>query len=89
MFFGRIFNMYLVSHKPKYTTDMFELSKYILLQYSFDETLFGKELRKILLWMGEEKDEEKMKLRDWCEKNYGRIYGRTIRRIFRRHEVSA
>lgn len=68
---------------------MFELSKYILLQYSFDESLFGKELRKILLWMGEEKDEEKMKLRDWCENNYGRIYGRTIRRIFRRYKVSA
>ncbi|MDZ4204891.1 MAG: hypothetical protein U1C46_08750 [Bacteroidales bacterium] len=62
---------------------MFELSKYILLQYSFDETLFGKELRKILLWMGEGKDEEKTKLKDWCENNYGNKYGRTIRRIFK------
>lgn len=68
---------------------MFELSKYILLQYSFDESLFGKELRKILLWMGEEKDEEKMKLRDWCVNNYGNTYGRTIRRIFKSSSVSA
>ncbi len=62
---------------------MFELSKYILLQYSFDETLFGKELKKILLWMGEGKEEEKDKLQDWCEANYGSKYGRTIRKIFK------
>ena len=68
---------------------MFELSKYILQQYSFDESLFGKELRKILLWMGEEKDEEKMKLRNWCEANFGNVYGKTIRRIFRRSLVGA
>lgn len=68
---------------------MFELSKYILQQYSFDESLFGKELRKILLWMGEEKDEEKMKLRTWCENNFGKIYGRTIRRTFRNSLVEA
>jgi hypothetical protein len=67
---------------------MFELSKYILDQYSFDETLFGKELRKLLLWMGEEKDEEKMKLREWCESNYGSTYGKTIRRTFRNFQVS-
>lgn len=67
---------------------MFELSKYILDQYSFDETLFGKELRKLLLWMGEEKDEEKMKLREWCESNYGSAYGKTIRRTFRNFQVS-
>jgi hypothetical protein len=67
---------------------MFELSKYILDQYSFDESLFGKELRKILLWMGEEKDDEKIKLREWCEHNYGRSYGKTIRRTFRRFNVT-
>ncbi len=57
---------------------MFELSKYILQQYSFDESLFGKELRKILLWMGEEKDEEKMKLRNWCEANISPLTGRSL-----------
>lgn len=62
---------------------MFELSKYILLQYSFDETLFAKELKKILLWMGEGKDEEVDKLKDWCESNYGNKYGRSIRRVFK------
>jgi hypothetical protein len=63
---------------------MFELSKYILQQYSFDETLFGKELRKILMWMGEGKKEEKLKLRNWCEENFGNHYGKTIRRSFRK-----
>lgn len=68
---------------------MFELSKYILLQYSFDESLFGKELKKILLWMGEGRDDEKLKLKSWCEANYGKQYGRTIRRVFRSFKVYA
>jgi hypothetical protein len=86
--FGKVFTLKHATLHLKYTT-MFELSKYILQQYSFDETLFGKELRKILLWMGEEKSEEKMKLREWCETNFGKIYGKTIRRTFKSDKVLA
>jgi len=58
---------------------MLEFSKCILDKMSFDENLFMKELRKLIIWSQNEKTNE---LRDWCVINYGNIYGDKIIDVF-------
>jgi hypothetical protein len=52
---------------------MLDFSKMILTKVSFDPKLFHKELRKLLLWLGDDKEEVE-NLYEWCSENYGDIY---------------
>jgi hypothetical protein len=52
---------------------MLEFSKSILEKVSFDRFLFTKELRKLILWLGDDKKEVKA-LQKWCEENFGQQY---------------
>ena len=52
---------------------MLDFSKTILDKVSFSEFLFYKELRKLVLYMGDDKDSIK-KLQRWCYENYGRQF---------------
>lgn len=52
---------------------MLEFSKMILQKVSFDRYLFNKELRKLILWLGDDKDEVD-DLYKWCNEHYGTVY---------------
>ena len=56
---------------------MLEFSKTILQKVSFDRFLFGKELKKLILWMNEDQEEIK-DLYKWCIDKYGSIYSDII-----------
>jgi len=58
---------------------MLEFSKLILDRMSFNENLFMKELRKLIIWSD---SEGAGKLRDWCNENYGDQYGDKINDAF-------
>ena len=60
---------------------MLEFSKYILDRMSCDETLFMKELRKLIIWSESEMDSNE--LRDWCINNYGDKYGDKVGEAFK------
>jgi hypothetical protein len=59
---------------------MFELSKKILENVSFDRALFYKELIKALRCL---KPNEKILLRVWCLANFGHSYKEIIKEAFR------
>jgi hypothetical protein len=61
------------------TRFMLEFSKLILDKMSFNENLFMKELRKIIIWSDASETD---KLRDWCNENYESIYGEKINEAF-------
>lgn len=48
---------------------MLEFSKFILEKVSFDPHLFNKELRKLVLWLGDD-DDEIRNLYEWCQDHY-------------------
>jgi len=58
---------------------MLEFSKFILVRVSFDESLFMKELRKLIIWSNNEGTDE---FKDWCINNYGDTYGDKIIHAF-------
>jgi len=60
---------------------MFELSKSILTGVSFDEKLFKKELHKLLLWFGDNKDDYQ-KLKKWCYKSYQNRFPQILEESF-------
>jgi len=64
---------------------MFEISKSILVRMSFDENLFMKELRKLII---RSKNEETEELKDWCFNNYGNEYGDKIINAFNTSGIS-
>lgn len=59
---------------------MVELSKKILTKVSFDPKLFQKELIKALKWINDK--DEIQKLRDWCQKEFGRKYPLILQQAF-------
>jgi hypothetical protein len=59
---------------------MYELSKQILQNVSFDKALFKKELAKALKWI---KPDERLMLYAWCISTFGQQYGKEITQIFR------
>ncbi len=59
---------------------MVELSKKILMKVSFDPLLFQKELAKALRWIND--NEEINKLREWCQKEFGRTYPLILQKAF-------
>jgi len=61
---------------------MLDFSKMILTKVSFDPKLFHKELRKLLLWLGDDRDEIES-LYEWCSENYGDVYGEIISEEFK------
>ncbi|NMC98517.1 MAG: hypothetical protein GYA62_02170 [Bacteroidales bacterium] len=61
---------------------MLDFSKMILTKVSFDPKLFHKELRKLLLWLGDDKEEVE-NLYELCSENYGDIYGDIISEEFK------
>ncbi|MGQ9848209.1 MAG: hypothetical protein ACUVQP_12020 [Bacteroidales bacterium] len=63
---------------------MLDFSKMILTKVSFDPKLFHKELRKLLLWLGDDKEEVE-NLYEWCSENYGDIYGDIISEEFKNY----
>lgn len=63
---------------------MLDFSKMILTKVSFDPKLFHKELRKLLLWLGDDKEEVE-NLYEWCSENYGDIYGEIISEEFKNY----
>jgi hypothetical protein len=63
---------------------MLEISKSILVRYSFNKDLFSSELNKLVLLMGGNLDESK-NLHEWCRDSYGKKFGREIRRAFKNH----
>lgn len=65
---------------------MIEFSKKILNGVSFDSYLFGKELRKLILWYGDNK-EEKSVFQQWCIRNYGNIYEDVINDVFMKDKL--
>lgn len=60
---------------------MLDFSKTILEKVSFDSYLFNKELKKLILWLGEEKEEIKS-LYQWCADRYGNQYAEIIKSEF-------
>ena len=60
---------------------MLDFSKTILEKVSFDSYLFHKELKKLILWLGEEKEEIK-NLYQWCADKYGNEYAEIIKGEF-------
>jgi hypothetical protein len=56
---------------------MIEFSKAVLKGVSINRQLFGKELKKLLIWCGND-DKQKMIIHEWCIKNYGNIYSDMI-----------
>lgn len=63
---------------------MLDFSKMILSKVSFDPKLFHKELRKLLMWIGND-TEEIESLYEWCTENYGDVYGDIINEEFKNH----
>lgn len=61
---------------------MLDFSKMILTKVSFDPKLFHKELRKLILWLGDD-EEEIENLYEWCSENYGDVYGEIISEEFK------
>jgi len=59
---------------------MVELSKKILTKVSFDSKLFQKELFKALTWINDQ--EEIKKLKEWCQKEFGRKYPLILQKAF-------
>jgi hypothetical protein len=59
---------------------MMELSKKILMKVSFDPKLFQKELLKALTWISD--TEEIRKLKEWCQKEFGRKYPLILQKVF-------
>ncbi len=58
---------------------MLEYIKTILQKVSFDKQLFEKELRKAInMLMGD----EVIQLKEWCYRQFGRIYGAILNRHF-------
>ena len=58
-----------------------DFSKTILEKVSFDRYLFNKELKKLVIWLGEE-DEEVKDLYNWCQDKYGNQYPDIINQAF-------
>lgn len=54
---------------------MFELSKVVLENVSFDKTLFSKELNKAIRWV---KPDEKTHLKLWCLEKFKNKYNKEI-----------
>jgi hypothetical protein len=63
---------------------MLEISKSILVRYSFNKDLFSSELKKLVLLMGSNPDESR-NLHEWCRDSYGKKYGKEIRQAFKNH----
>ena len=59
---------------------MFELSKKILQQVSFDKLLFRKELLKAYKWL---KPEERLLLYAWCITTFGHAYSDVIGEVYK------
>lgn len=59
---------------------MFELTKKILRNVSFDAQLFQKELHKALKWITDA--EEVHRFQEWCITEFGTTYPRIINRAF-------
>lgn len=59
---------------------MVELSKKILTKVSFDPHLFQKELAKALQWINDKEDI--IKLKEWCQKEFGRKYPMILQKAF-------
>ena len=65
---------------------MLNFSKQILQKVSFDANLFAKELRKLIIWSG---DNNRNKLYEWCYKTYGDVYGEIINEVFHKTNTGA
>lgn len=63
---------------------MFELSKKILRNVSFDKDLFQKELTKALSWL---KPQERVMLHAWCMRNFGLNYGALIKDVYKTQKI--
>jgi len=63
-----------------------DFSKTILEKVSFDRYLFSKELRKLVIWMGNEQEEVKT-LYNWCVENFGKEYSDVIQQVFDRQHL--
>jgi hypothetical protein len=61
---------------------MFEFSKTILQRVSFDKSLFSKELRKLILWYGNDTEQISI-FHQWCLKNFGKQYPDVIEEGFK------
>jgi hypothetical protein len=59
---------------------MFELTKKILKNVSFDSFLFQKELNKALKWITDA--EEMQRFREWCIVEFGALYPVIIKNAF-------
>ena len=60
--------------------NMFELTKKILKNVSFDSFLFQKELNKALKWITDA--EEMQRFREWCIVEFGTLYPVIIKNAF-------
>lgn len=60
---------------------MVQFSKTVIEGVSFDRYLFGKELRKLVLWYGND-EEQKAIFREWCVQNFGNMYKDVISDAF-------
>jgi hypothetical protein len=70
------------------TRAMLEFSKSILEKVSFDKSLFNKELRKLILWLGDDAKEVDA-LRQWCMDNFGHLYADSISEGFNKNRAKA
>ncbi|HBS88609.1 MAG: hypothetical protein A2W91_18385 [Bacteroidetes bacterium GWF2_38_335] len=60
---------------------MLDFSKTILKGVSFSEQLFSKELRKLIAFMGDDKNSIQ-KLKEWCSEHFGKQFPDAIAGTF-------
>ncbi|MBI5540061.1 MAG: hypothetical protein HY951_08385 [Bacteroidia bacterium] len=60
---------------------MLEFSKTILEKVSFSEYLFAKELRKLIIYLGDDNESIK-ELQQWSYENYGRQFPSVFTKVF-------
>lgn len=65
--------------------NMFELTKKILKNVSFDSFLFQKELNKALKWITDA--EEMKRFREWCIVEFGAVYPVIIKNTFNSYKA--
>ncbi len=66
---------------------MLDFAASILQKVSFDRYLFGKELRKLIMWIGDD-EKEISNLQEWCTKNYSNNYSDILSTEFEKNRKS-
>jgi len=65
---------------------MIQFSKTVIEGVSFDKFLFNKELRKLIVWFGND-EKQKAIFQQWCIQKFGNKYNEIIFDAFKKNKV--